>query len=618
MLFRKILLYIFILVSSKTYAEGSKQLRPSSGDFGYIQINDKARTFATYVASNDERLYINVNSITEKIYFGFGKITDGSAQKTDVYFRIKDPNGNIVMGPTKIPSSGNGFISSYAKSAAGPTKINSSGYVALVFKPLTTGDYYIEFNQGSGTVITTNNTNKRVFEDFDITVIDTLTNTAKTGRLWSKNWDITTNSGSNAFKGTFFIYSNDGVVTSINLNGIQPHAFRVACNSTGCVNTGNPALDRQSRSGNYTYSSYKIFLNDPDEVVYPSGVIGNLKTDIQLTGCAPNYCLNVTTDAPGYMEFVVNLNGIPGYQIGSSDLIFGQTVTAGTTCIPWDGNDGLGKKINQNIVFEINAEYKFGLTNFPIFDAENFNNGLIVSSIRPTVIKPKLFWDDSNISGGSSNLTGCSTSACHAWPSSNFGDEKTINTWWYVNVVKDTIISTTTAKPNPEITGLNKFCTIGQNTSFSTTFNAGNTYKWTSKRNNISGASTNSSINYITSYGIDTLTVLESTNIGCYEDSLIISTYPTPSPIIVGDTIACDVNTIDVYSSNANSLNQFKWTVTNGIILNGENSNTVQIKWTSLGKGILLLNEKNPNGCSTNAELNVNIVAKPILSEINH
>lgn len=592
-------------------------MRPASGDFGYIQINDKARTFATYVATNDERLNINVKSVSEKIYFGFGKITDGSTQKTDVYFRIKDPNGNIVMGPTKIPSTGNGFISSYAKGVAGPTKINASGYVALVLKPLLIGDYYIEFNQGSGTVITSNNTNKRVFEDFDITVIDTLTNTAKTGRLWSNNWDITTNSGTNAFKGTFYVYSNDGVVTTINLNGIQPHAFRVACNSTGCVNTGNPALDRQSRAGNYTYSSYKIFLNDPDNIVYPSGLIGSLQTDIQLTGCAPNYCLNVTTDAPGYMEFVVNLNGIPGYQIGSSDLIFGQNVVSGTTCIPWDGNDGLGNRVTQNINFEINAEYKFGLTNFPIFDAENFTNGLIVSSIRPLVIKPKLFWDDSNV-GGSTNLAGCTNNECHAWPSSNFGDEKTINTWWYVNVVRDTIISSSMPRPSPDISGTNKFCTVGANASFSTTFNSGNTYKWVSKKNNINGSSTNANVNYVTSIGIDTLTVLETTNLGCYEDSLFIATYPTPSPVIIGDSIACDINTIDVYTSNANNLNSFNWTVTKGIILSGEGTNTIQVKWTTLGTGMVQLTEKNPNNCSTDTALTVKVVAKPVITEIRH
>lgn len=615
---RLILSTLLTLSLINLFAEGSKQLRPSSTDFGYIQINDKARTFATYTAAEDERLYIHVKSVSEKIYFGFGKITDGTTQKTDVYYRIKDPNGNVVLGPTKIPSSGTGFITSYAKAAAGPTKLNATGYPALIYKPLTTGDYYIEFNQGSGTVITANNTNKRIFEDFDITVIDTVANAAKPGRLWSKNWDITSNSGTNQFKGTFYVYSNDGVVTSINLNGIQPHAFRVACNSTGCVNTGNPATDRQSRAGNYTYSSYKIFLNDPDNTEYPSGVIGSLQTDIQLTGCAPNYCLNVSTDAPGYLEFVVNLNGQPGYQIGSSDLIFGQNVTAGTTCIPWDGKDGLGNQVTQNIVFEVNAEYKFGLTNFPIFDAENFTNGLIVSSIRPLIIKPKLFWDDSNIPGGSSNLTGCTSNACHPWPSSNFGDERTINTWWYVNVVRDTILSTTTPKPSPSISGTNKFCAIGESTTFSTPNVSGNSYTWRSSKNAISGSSTNASINYTTKLGIDTLTVLESNILGCYEDSIFIASYPIPSPVINGDTIACDINTVDVYSTTNNALNSYTWNVNKGQIISGAGTNSIVVRWNIIGDGYVEVIENNPNNCATTYKRNVQVVAKPVISGINH
>lgn len=615
----RLLIYTLLTLSTfNAFSEGSKQLRPASSDFGYIQINDKARTFATYVADDDERMYIHIKSKSEKIYFGFGKITDGTTQKTDVWYRIKDPNGNTVMGPTKIPSTGTGYISTYAKSAAGPTKLNASGYVALVCAPTLTGDYYIEFNQGSGTVITNNNTNKRIFEDFDITVIDTPSLTAKPGRLWSKNWDITSNGGSNQFKGTFYVYSNDGVVTTINLNGIQPHAFRVACNSTGCVNTGNPALDRQSREGNFTYSSYKIFLNDPDNVEYPNGVIGSLQTDIQLTGCAPNYCLNVTTDAPGYMEFVVNLNGVPGYQIGTRDLIFGQNVIAGTTCIPWDGNDGLGDRITQNINFEVNAEYKFGLTNFPIFDAENFNNGIIVSSIRPLVIKPKLFWDDSNISGGGSNFTGCVSNACHPWPSSNFGDERTINTWWYVNVVRDTIITQSIPKPEPNISGSTSFCTIGESTNYSTPSISGNSYQWVSRKNSISGSSTGATINYVTKLGVDTLTVLESNSIGCYEDTIFVSSYPTPTPIVTGDTIACDINTVDVYTTINNTLNTFTWTVNKGQIISGEGTNTVQVRWSSLGNGYIEVVENNPNNCATTKRRNVTVVAKPVINGINH
>lgn len=615
---RIIFLLVLVCSSASLFAEGTKQLRPASSDFGYIQINDKGRTFATYVANEDERLYIHINGKQEKIYFGFGRVTDGSNQQTDVWFRIKDPSGTTVMGPTKIPTTGNGFISSYSRAVAGPTKINVSGYPALIYAPNLSGDYYIEFNQGSASTIQNPNTNKRIFEDIDITVIDTTNNSVKNGRLWSKNWDITSNGGSNAFKGSFFVYSNDGVVTSINLNGIQPHAFRVACNSTGCVNTGNPALDRQSRLGNFTYSSYKIFLNDPDITAYPSGVIGNLQTEIKLTGCAPNYCLNVTTDAPGYMEFFVNLNGVPGYQNGTADLIFGQNVNAGTTCLPWDGNDGLGRKINQDVVFEINAEYKFGLTNFPIFDAENFNNGLIVSSIRPSIIKPKLFWDDSNIPGGSSNLVGCTNNACHAWPNSNFGDERTINTWWYVNVVRDTIYSSSISKPAPQIKGTSSFCEINKTTSYYTDLNIGNGYTWTSKRNNIVGSNNNNSINYKTSTGIDTLLVLESTNLGCYEDTLIIYCYPIPSPDIIGDSTACNINTVDIYTTNNNSLNSFTWEVQNGIIESGQGTNTIQVKWTTLGIGNVKITEKNPLNCSTIQSKNVRISPKPILTEINH
>ncbi len=613
-----IYIIIFQIYSIASYSEGTKQLRPSSGDFGYIQINDRQRTFATYLAAEDERLHINIASAREKVYFGFGRITDGSTAMTDVWYRIKDPNGNIVAGPTRIPTSGTGFISTYSRAIAGPTKLSGSGYPAIVFTPTMVGDYYIEFNQGSGTVITNPNGNKRIFELFDLTVIDTVSLTAKPGRLWCKNWDITTNSGTNAFRGTFFVYSTDGVVTSINFNGIQPHAFRVACNSTGCVNTGNPALDRQSRSGNFTYSSYKIFLNDPDRNVYPSGVIGSLKTDIQLTGCAPNYCLNITTDAAGYIEFVVNLNGIPGYQSGTRDLIFGQNVSNGTTCIPWDGNDGLGNRITQNINFEINAEYKFGLTNLPIFDAENFTNGLIVTSIRPLVIKPRLFWDDSKITGGTSNFTGCVSNACHPWPSNGFGDERTINTWWYVNVERDTIITQTLPRPQPNIVGNNTFCKLDTSITFYTQNNSGSTYLWRSSKSAISGSNTTSSINYRTKLGIDTLTVLETNNIGCFEDSIFVYTYPYPTPEISGDTLVCDINTVDIYSILNNTLNTKSWTVNRGIVLDGTGTNAVQIRWTSLGIGYVEVLESNPNGCATTKRLNIKVVAKPIINSINH
>lgn len=599
-------------------AEGTKQIRPASGDFGYIQINDRSRTFATYIATPDERLNIHISNSREKIYYGFGRMFNGATTHTDVWYRIRKPDGTIVFGPTQVPSTGTGFISTHAQAVAGPRKLNASGYTHLVFAPTDTGDYYIEFNQGSASTIVNPNPNKRIFENFDITVIDTVSNTAKNGRVWSKNWDLTTNGNTNGFIGTFFVYSNDGVVTSVNFNGIQPHGFTLSCNTTGCVNTGNLAADRKSRNGSATYADYKLFLNDPDVTVYPNGVIGTLQTSLTLTGCAPNYCLNVTTDAPGFMEFVINLNGIPGYQAGTRDLIFGQPVSIGTTCIPWDGKDGLGNTINQSINFEVLAEYKFGLTNLPIFDVENFSGGFIVSSIRPLVIKPKLFWDDSDLPGGTTNLTGCVSLACHPWPSANFGNDRTINTWWYVNVQRDTIISQTIPRPNPNIVGTSQFCDLSSPQTLSTTAQPGHNYLWRSTKNSITSTSNTASINFVPTYGIDTITVLESNAIGCYEDSIFVQSYPIPNPILTGDSSACDINTVDIYRSSCASLNTLGWTVTGGSILSGQGTGEILVQWTQTGNQQIKVIETNPNGCNMERTLNVIVHPKPSTLGIQH
>ncbi len=613
---RNYLILFLIFSSHQLFAEGTKQLRPLSTDFGYMQVYDNARTFATYNCIEAERLNIHISSNKEKIFFGFGTIwdTDGATVKTDLYYRIKNPSGVVVYSARLTPSSGTGYISTYTKAVNGPTKLNASGYIALSYAPVDTGDYYIEFNPVSATVI---NKVKRMFTLFDITVIDTVTNVAKPGRLWSKSWDLSTNAAANGFKGTMYVYSNDGVVTSVNFNGIQPWGFTMSCNSTGCENTGFPGLDRQSRSGSHIYPEYKIFLNDPDIKVYPNGTIGTLNSNLSLSGCAPNYCINVTTDAPGNVEFLVDLNGTPGYQAGSKDLLFATNVVSGTACIPWDGKDGLGNLITQNINFEMLAEYKFGLTNLPMYDVENFSGGFIVSSIRPLVIKPNLFWDDSNV-GGSTNLIGCSSSSCHPWPSADFGNVNSINTWWYVNVQRDTIVTLSIPKPSPDIIGSSTSCdtTIIQN--YSTTNNVGNSFTWKSKRGSIlSGINTNA-ITFRMKTGKDTLTVLEINGQGCYQDTLFLSAYQTPNPSISGDVLACDVNTVDVYTTTSNPLNTYHWTINGGTILSGESSNTVTVKWTTVGNGSITLRETNPLNCFADKIKSVNVLAKPITSNINH
>lgn len=437
-----ILLFWWTLIAR---AEGTKEMRPLSTDNGFIQIYDNntiTRPFATYSATANERLYIHIAAIGERIYYGFNQVNN------DVYYRIKDPNGNIVVGPSLIPSVGAGKISNHLQASLGPSALTIGGYAALSYTTTLTGDYYIEFNPISATVI---NATKRVFDLFDITVTNAAGTQVKPGRLWSKAWDLTTNSSTNTYVGAFYIYSNTHIVTKVNMNGLQPFGFVVSSNATGCFNSGNALTDRQSTSGNNTYADFQLFLNNPDSLSYPSGTLGQISGTPSFTGCGP-YCINVTTTAPGLIETYIELNGSLGYQAGTQDVYIAQNVNAaGTYCIAWDGKDATGITVAALSILAIHVDFKFGLTHLPLYDVENFSLGYIVTSIRPSITIPKLFWDDSQLAGGQVESSGCLLLGCHSWPSSNFGDTRTINTWWYANTSSADILSVKPSIPAPVI-----------------------------------------------------------------------------------------------------------------------------------------------------------------------
>ena len=187
-----LLLAPFILL-----AEGTKQLRPTQADFGFINVFDtpnnlgEERTFALYTSTDDTRLNIRITDpANEVICIGFQ--TDNT---DDMYYRIKDPNGNIIVPETLIPQTNgdNGKILNYNQAVNGPDLVNPLGYAPIIVSPTLglAGDYSIEFRDPNHNP--PGNHAKRHFKLFDISVVNTITNTAIDGRLWSKAWDITTN-----------------------------------------------------------------------------------------------------------------------------------------------------------------------------------------------------------------------------------------------------------------------------------------------------------------------------------------------------------------------------------------------------------------------------------------
>lgn len=121
-------------------------------------------------------------------------------------------------------------------------------------QPLTTGDYYFEFVvPASG---------KLNVHFFDVTV-STSSNVAINGRLWSKNWVFSTMSQTRKFKGKFYIYSDDMIVTEASFNNFYPYIFGVCSNATGCTNAATSPTTVCRNRGVFNTGSTKCFSTTP-------------------------------------------------------------------------------------------------------------------------------------------------------------------------------------------------------------------------------------------------------------------------------------------------------------------------------------------------------------------
>ncbi len=467
------ILFFSLISTNFLFAEGTPQLAPTSLDTISLHINSpNYYNFARYGSSDSERLYINIsNPESEQVYIGLSQaIEDGhypGLNHIDFYFRIIAPDGTVAYGPQLIDAT-TANINSYAQTVAGPSPIGGvSGYTPFTFNPsgLAAGDYYIEFS----TEELTDSGDEFSIPYFDITVATNNSSpTAIDGRIYAKNWafflpsiekpSVTYSWFDRSFNGRLYVYTEDGFVSDIDFlnSGFQPAAFNISMNSTGTGTSGDVLSDRKSLNGGQGNTvEYKIFLNDPDENVYPSGSFGSLLTDsTQLTGCPEvGYHFRVMTTQQGVIELLLDQDqatGVGVYDPGTADRLFAidvqeqltdDTPNLYTRYIDWDGLDGLGNPLDPTtIVIPVEIAFSQGRYHIPIYDAE-YN----LSGFKSTIIRPiptvsytlKYYWDDENIPDDPSivgqekiNAEGCEP-ACHQWADSEYGDLNTINTYWF-------------------------------------------------------------------------------------------------------------------------------------------------------------------------------------------
>lgn len=437
---------LFVLFYTFGFSEGTREISPDENNQTYFTLRDQNSysNFARYNSLESERLNFTICNPGEKVFWGLQK-----RESSDMKFRIRRASdGAVVFNERDVPTSGEGYISSYNRAVAGPNEIagTTNGYNAYELTGLATGDYYIEFDTDDDNIN---------FRYLDITVASSA-NVALPGRLWSKEWLMDTRGFNNPFEGKMYVYADDGIVTSIDFNGISPYVFNISANATGVKTTGNFNEDRQSVGGRQTYPQYKVFLNPPDEDCFPSGQFGKVTGGITVTGCGLDKCINVPVDQAGRVLVLLDLNGTPGYQPNSADVQFNVFVEIGNNCIPWDTRDNFGNIIPEGQDIDMQIDYLNGITHLPLYDVENHPEGYTVELVRPldpdVPDKPRLFWDDVNLTsqaGGqvpTTELTGClDPNGCHDWlaapnfnnGSQDYGNRSTVNTWWYANIITE-------------------------------------------------------------------------------------------------------------------------------------------------------------------------------------
>ena len=478
------------------YAEGSKNLAPDSTGTAdgtntingmFIHNDGNTGDFFHPDAVADERLYVYMKD-GETLHMGFrGKDQNTGAGITnigDMNIMVRANDGTLVTtfmierantGDENFIMPQDGAIESYAECLAGPRSIvGASGYRDLVYTNNTGADqsFYVSAlitTANSSASVTTDPSDPDVvavnqdacYDLWDFSVYDG--SEEKTGRVYSKWWCLNSRSTAYEFSQDLNLYvavpsAIGGVdagyyIKVMELGGMRPFVVNIYANSEGSqlAETSDVNLDgtvdfldqRRSIDGGGTAATYEydIFLNNPDIEIWPTTTLPTVNiTDAifycNAAGDGGEAAVTFVTNSSGFVSLIIDMNGTPGYDVGTEDVILEEEVDASsgsaTVTMRWDGVNGLGITVPSGTQTTITGRFTAGPFHLPMYDPEYNLVGINMEDVRPQTSFDLVYWDDRDSGveyGGdeSLQLTGTDVDQ-HLWDG-NSGNNRLVNTW---------------------------------------------------------------------------------------------------------------------------------------------------------------------------------------------
>ncbi|WP_139925466.1 T9SS type A sorting domain-containing protein [Hymenobacter sp. DG01] len=468
-----------VMSAGAARAEGSKNLTPGTGNrgtatgvnnyIGYLQHNDNgsqanSAQFLKKGSPATERMYIHMEP-GETLYFGVRRIRTNDADNGRLRLEVKYlDNNNVIQtagtyfltaqaagsqGVVNLAPDQAGLINSPEEAAVGPRyEARASGPIAgynpLVFNPAATTparDYWVEFMEvdpnGNDAGVTQR---KSWYDIWDFTVRDAVEE--KSGRLYSQHWSFTAAGGTNSLSSSFALYplipnpnfnNNSFFVKRVSYAGIQPFGVILVANSAGTTAAGNFKAKRKSQRTNLGYAEYKLFVNNPDPIIYPTSPRPANPT--VTTSCANGITtFTLKVDQAGFG--VVFIDGDQNGQYDrTKDRVLENNTVIGDNTFKWDGKTDSGDPMSQTNL-SVTFSSGVGPVNFPIWDCEQApTTGISVQDVRPgnQGAQDYIFWNDSllapNFAAPLINPIGTNTVATsHKW-GTNQGDGRLVNSY---------------------------------------------------------------------------------------------------------------------------------------------------------------------------------------------